>query len=136
MTMTDYVSRTGLLRALWLAGLLLATATALRWLAPAWIDPGLARRLLGALMGAVVVVSANAVPKTLTPLARLRCAPAAEQALRRFTGFMLVAGGAGYALAWLFAPLGVANLVAAALLGIALALVALRWAAVLMRRPS
>jgi hypothetical protein len=39
------------------------------------------------------------------PLASLRCDAAAEQAARRFTALVLVAGGTLYALAWLIAPL-------------------------------
>jgi hypothetical protein len=136
MTMHDAATPRALRRALLLAALLLGAAAALRWLSPAWIGPDLAHRLLGALMGAVVVAGANAAPKKLTPLAQLRCTPAAEQALRRFTGFMLVAGGSGYALAWLAAPIGVASQLATGLLGTALALVLLRWADALARRPS
>ena len=44
----------------------------------------------------VVVVCANAIPKSLTSLARLRGSPAAEQAARRFAGWSLVLGGLGY----------------------------------------
>lgn len=93
----------------------------------ALVGDDLARRLWGVLLGAVVIVYANAAPKTLPPLARMRCDPAAEQALRRFTGWALVAGGLGYAAAWLFAPLQSARLLAAGSLGGALLLVVLRY---------
>jgi hypothetical protein len=50
-------------------------------------------------MGAVVVICANAVPKVLTPLIQSRCDPIAHQAIRRFTGWSLVIGGAAWATA-------------------------------------
>ncbi len=65
-------------------------------------------RLMGMLMGAVVVVSANVIPKQLVPLARLSCAPAREQALRRLCGWAGVLGGLGYTLAYALAPIAVA----------------------------
>ena len=61
-------------------------------------------RLMGMLMGSVVFVSANAIPKRLVPLARLSCDPAREQTLRRFGGRVLVLGGLGYTLAFVLAP--------------------------------
>lgn len=115
-----------ILRSLMIAGLLLGVSAALAFLSPEFISPGLAQRLLGALMGAVVVVYANAAPKALLPLDQLRCAPAAEQAKRRFTGWTLTLGGAAYALAWMIAPLEHANLISASLLGAALLLVVAR----------
>ena len=63
------------------------------------------QRLMGLLMGPVVLVSANAIPKRLVPLARLSCDPAREQALRRFCGRVLVLGGLGYTLAFVLAPI-------------------------------
>jgi len=119
-------SRAALSRGLIIAGVILSVAAALRLLSPAHISPEIAHRMLGALLGAVVVVYANAVPKALTPLMQMRCEPAAEQAMRRFTGWSLVLGGASYSLAWLIAPLAYANLLAASLLGTALLLVGFR----------
>ena len=110
-------------RGLVIAGLLLGVAVTLRLLSPEHLSPELARRMMGVLMGAVVIVYANAVPKALLPLMQLRCDPADEQAMRRFTGWTLVLGGAGYSTAWLLAPVDNANLIAAVLLGVALILV-------------
>lgn len=111
-----------------LAGLLLAVSVALKLLSPDHLSPELARRLLGVLMGTVVVVYANAVPKALSPLIRMRCDPVAEQAMRRFAGWSLALGGAAYAVAWVIAPLKDANVLAATLLGAALLLVVARLA--------
>jgi exopolyphosphatase/pppGpp-phosphohydrolase len=117
-------------RALLIAGGVLAISAALRLLSPEYISAELARRLLGVLLGGLVVVYANAVPKALLPLLQLRCDPAAEQALRRRTGITLLLGGVAYALAWLLAPLATAALMSATLLGAAVLLVVARlgWA--------
>lgn len=125
MTRTSTLSP--VLRALIGAALILAASAALNLASPDHISPELAQRLLGALLGMVVAVYANAVPKALTPLARLKCEPAAEQALRRFTGLALVLGGIGYAAAWLLAPIGSARPLAMVLLAGALSIVVARY---------
>lgn len=122
-------------RGLIIAGLLLAAAAALRLLSPGHLSPELADRLLGILMGAVVVIYANAVPKAFVPLLHLRCDPVAEQAMRRFAGWALAQGGAAYAVAWAIAPLSAANMIAAILLGTALLLIIVRLALVMSRPP-
>ncbi|KRB92808.1 hypothetical protein ASE26_28805 [Duganella sp. Root198D2] len=73
-------------------------------------------RLMGLLMGSVVLVSANAIPKRLVPLARLSCDPIREQTLRRFGGWVLVLGGVGYTLAYALAPISIAGALAICLL--------------------
>lgn len=108
-------------RALLGVGLILAVSGALRWATPEYVDADLAPRLLGVLLGAIVVFYANVIPKTLTSLARLRCAPEREQAARRFAGWSLVLGGLGYMLAALFAPLASMHLVGGTLLALSLA---------------
>jgi hypothetical protein len=82
------------------------------------------QRLMGVLMGSVVLVTANAIPKRLMPLARLSCAPAREQALRRFGGWVLVLGGLGYTLAFALAPIAIASTLAICLLAPAVVAVA------------
>ncbi len=121
-------SRAAISRALITAGVLLGVSLALALLSPAHLSEGSARRMLGVLLGAVVVIYANAVPKALSPLLQLRCDPAAEQAMRRFTGWSLVLGGAAYAVAWVIAPLANANALSASLLGASLLLVVARLA--------
>ena len=123
-------ARSEVARGLVVALVLLGGSGALRLLAPAYLSSDLSRRLMGALLGLMVVVYANAVPKALAPLIRSRCDPAGEQALRRFTGWSFVLGGAAYAIGWIVAPMEVAYLVTASALGAALLLVAVRvsWA--------
>lgn len=132
--MTEVSRVPALTRALIVAGLFLTITAAIKLGSPEYIDAGLARRLVGVMMGAIVMLYANSVPKTLTPLAAMRCSPATEQSIRRFTGISLVLGGLGFALAWMVAPLEAANAVAGSLLAIALLAVALRYAALFARR--
>ncbi|BDT58306.1 hypothetical protein MasN3_18000 [Massilia varians] len=113
-----------LCRAVLAAACILGASSLLTWAAPAYLDPEWARRLAGVLLGAIVVVYANAIPKALA--ARMRCAsPAADQAARRFAGWALVLGGLGYMLAWLAAPIGVAGMVGGLALGTAVTCAAL-----------
>lgn len=124
-------------RSLITAALILVTSAALALASPTYVNADLAQRLFGVMLGAVVVLYANAIPKALIPLARMRCDPATEQSLRRFTGWALVLGGVGYAMAWLFAPMTSAWILAIALLGTALLVVLLRYAwYVRVRRSS
>lgn len=108
------------------AALILAVSGALAWAAPEHISDELKQRLVATLLGAVVVIYANAIPKSLTALAQLRCSPEREQAARRFAGWSLVLGGINYMLAALFAPLGAMHLVGGSLLGVALLAAVLR----------
>lgn len=81
-------------------------------------------RLMGMVMGSVILVSANAIPKRLVPLARLSCDPAREQTLRRLGGWALVLGGLGYTLAYMLAPIAIASTLAVCLLSPAVVVVA------------
>ncbi len=103
---------------------ILGAAAVLAWASPAYLDPEWSRRLAGALLGGVVVVYANAIPKALSK--RMRCAsPGADQAARRFAGWALVLGGLGYMLAWLAAPLHLSGMVGGLTLGLAVTCAAL-----------
>lgn len=73
-------------------------------------------RLMGMMMGAVVLVTANVIPKRLVPLARLSCAPSREQTLRRFAAWTMVLGGLGFTLAYALAPIAIARTLAMCLL--------------------
>lgn len=105
---------------------IVAASALLRWASPEYLDVDTARRLTGVLLGFVVVVYANAIPKSLVALARLRCSPEREQAARRFAGWSLVLGGVGYMAASLLAPLASMHLVGGAILAVALAAAILR----------
>lgn len=124
--MTD--SASPIKRAVIIAGLLLGASAAMRLLSPYYLNVEIARRLVGFMMGCIVVFYANVLPKQLKPLALLRCSPAKEQAIRRFTGISLVLGGTGFALAWMLAPIDMANVVGAIVLGASLLAVVMRCA--------
>jgi hypothetical protein len=113
-------------RALAGAMFIIAASALLRWASPDYLGIEMARRLTGVLLGLVVVVYANAIPKSLVALARLRCSPAREQAARRFAGWSLVLGGLGYIAAALTAPLASIHLVGGSILAVALAAAILR----------
>ena len=112
--------------ALILAGIFLQASIALKWLTPDPLSAETAHRIMGVLMGALVVFYANDVPKSLTPLVRMRCDPSAEQALRRFTGWSLALGGAAFAAASLLAPYENADAIAVSALGSSVLLVVAR----------
>ncbi len=118
------------------AGLLLGVALALYALAPRYLSHELAQRVFGVLMGIVVVLYSNGAPKAVPRRLEGRCGSAEYQDLRRFGGWTLVLGGVGYALAWVVAPIAMANWVSAAMLATALVLVLGRLAWVLTRRNA
>ena len=112
-------------RSLSLAALYLLTAVALNGLRQRdVVSAETAARLMGILMGSVVLVWANAIPKRLVPLARLSCDPAREQTLRRFAGRVMVLGGLGYTLAYALAPIAIASKLATCILAPAVIVVA------------
>jgi len=113
-----------LLRSLLGAALVLAVSAVLAWLTPEYLSGEMRQRLSGALIGAIVVVYANAIPKAV--FAQTRCAPALLQAARRFTGWALVLGGLGYILASLLAPIAVSGMLAGLSLGAAVSVAGMR----------
>ena len=76
------------------------------------IGDGTSERVMGVLLGIVLVVTGNFIPKTLEPLSAERCDPSRKQALQRFAGWAFVLAGVGYAIVWLTFPLDRANAVA------------------------
>lgn len=108
------------------AALILAAAYALKLLTPDYLTPALSQRLLGVILGVTALAYANVIPKALSPYLSERCDPAAEQALRRFAGWVLAVGAAGYVAAWLVVPLPYAMIVAVASLATAVLVVIVR----------
>ena len=112
-------------RSLSLAAIYLLTAVVLNELRQRdVVSAEAAVRLMGILMGSLVLVSANAIPKRLVPLARLSCDPVREQTFRRFAGRAMVLGGLGYTLAYALAPIAIASTLAICLLAPAVLVVA------------
>jgi len=79
------------------------------------LDHGDTRRIMGLILGSILVAVGNSLPKQLTPIARMSCDPARKQALQRFAGWTFVVTGIAYAAAWLVAPRDSAGIVAAAI---------------------
>jgi len=79
-------------------------------------DPDWSRRASLTGMGVFLMFMGNSMPKTLTPLAKMRCNPASVQAFQRFAGWTWVLTGLGFSIAWLVLPLSVAKPVSMALL--------------------
>lgn len=71
----------------------------------------LAERVLMVLLGGMLVLYGNAVPKALRPLSEMRCVPATEQRLRRLTGWLLVLTGLSWAVSWIALPVDAAEMV-------------------------
>jgi uncharacterized membrane protein YhdT len=113
-----------IVRSLLGASLVLAISAVIAWLTPHYLSHDASRRLIGMLVGAIVVVNANAIPKAVT--ARTRCAPAMVQAARRFVGWALVLGGLAYMAAWLLAPIQLSGMIGGLSLGTAVTVAALR----------
>ena len=89
-----------------LAGLLLLVSTLAKLAHPTGSATGsdMDQRLLGVILGSVVVALSNAIPKKATS--------ARAFATRRVIGWALVLGGLCFALAWLVLPIGLAGDVA------------------------
>ena len=119
MTVTPSLADRPVAHALLVAGLFVGASLVIRRLSPDYLSAEVAQRMLGVLMGALVVAYANAAPKALTPLIHLRCNATTEQTLRRFGGWTILLGGLGYMAAWLAAPYEIAAVLAMCLLGTA-----------------
>ena len=93
--------------ALGLAGLTLAVALAFRYAKARGLvtDPEISTRVVTALYGLIVAWSGNMMPKTLTPLARMRCDPARHQVRQRRAGLAFVLAGIGWSVSWMVLPL-------------------------------
>lgn len=77
-----------------------------------WVDDAeLSQRLGMVVFGAFYVFTGNLLPKTLTPLASLRCSAAAMQSLHRLMGWTQVLTGLATALAWIVLPIETAQTV-------------------------
>ena len=95
-------------------------------------DADLSTRVSMVVVGAFFMFTGNALPKTLTPLAALKCNPARVQAFQRFSGWTWVMTGLAYAIAWLALPIDLAQPVSLAvlmsgMLVIVAQIVRLRW---------
>ncbi|NHK28390.1 hypothetical protein FF098_010780 [Parvularcula flava] len=104
----------GVKGALVMGGLIIGISAGLAGLEALGIVGGaVAERAMGAVLGVVLILYGNIIPKLITPLAGL-CDAGRKQALQRFAGWTFVLGGIGYALAWLVVPIDYAAYAAVA----------------------
>lgn len=94
------------------------------------IDGSTQKRAQGVMIGMVLVIFANLVPKKLEPLSATRCGASKTPAVQRFAGWTLVLAGLGYSIAWLVLPIEHARIPAMSLVAFGLLLVLARvaWA--------
>jgi uncharacterized membrane protein YccC len=103
-------------RGLIFAGLIIAVAGGAKVAAANGIGgsdwPG---RAMMAVMGAFLMATGNAIPKTLVPLSGTSCDPATLQRLQRRAGWTFALAGAALAIGWIALPEPLANLLTLAL---------------------
>ena len=87
----------------------------------------LSSRATMAVLGAFFVLTGNAVPKVLTPLAAMKRDPARVQAFRRFAGWAWVLTGVAFSLAWLALPTRLAANATLFIVPVGMLVVALGW---------
>ena len=87
----------------------------------------ISRRAFGVMMGIVLIVIGNVMPKQLEPLMENAVGAAKAQAMRRFAGWTFVLAGAAHAASWLILPTGLANIVGMSIVAGALLLLIARW---------
>ncbi len=80
------------------------------------VDANLPWRAIMVVAGVFLVVTGNAIPKSLTPLSIQRSDPARVQAFQRFAGWTWVLIGLAFALVWVALPVKVAHSVSYPLL--------------------
>ena len=123
----DADSSERLLRSVLAAGLLIFVPLLLRLVeALGVLEFSAARRSIGVTVGIGVLLAGGYFARRLLGLVSLRVGTAVAARILRFASWGVMAGGFGYALMWLAAPLDVANLWASSVLGAALLLVVAR----------
>ena len=80
-------------------------------------------RVMGVVLGLMLVVLGNGMPKALEPLSRMRCDPARVQSLQRFSGWAFVLAGLAYALSHILSSSDRARLISTGILAAVVVLV-------------
>ncbi|MEE2565514.1 hypothetical protein [Hyphobacterium marinum] len=92
-----------------------------------WLSDATGQRLFGVMVGLMLVVTGNFLPKTVRPLTQSRCDRARLQKIERYAGWLLVAAGLAHTALWVFAPADRANTAAMMVVAGALFLIAATW---------
>lgn len=116
-------------RALMGAALLLAVSFGVKYLAAnGTIDAETSKRATQAIIGLVLVVSGNSIPKKLESSCGKECVSTRTQSLQRFAGWTFVIAGLGYSAIWLTTPLPIASTLSISIVATALVLVLIPFA--------
>lgn len=98
------------------------------------IGNGIADRVFGAVIGIMLAVYGNAVPKNLERLEGRQCRPSRIQSFQRFAGWTMVVTGLLYAAVWIILPSDIGKPVSTVILGTMVLLLAPRLAWCLLKR--
>ncbi|MCF6294046.1 MAG: hypothetical protein L3J04_11700 [Robiginitomaculum sp.] len=110
------------------AGLILALAMVLS-IAQQYqtIDAEMGERINSAILGAIVMIMGNFLPKAINPINGNNCEISTTQKIQRFAGWTFVVSGFLYSLIWVFAPIDLAAKLAMYALGLGVALIVTRF---------
>ena len=75
------------------------------------LDAFTSKRIMGAIVGLVLAVWGNYMPKTLKPMSEKSCDSSRWVSLRRFAGWAFVISGLSYSAVWIFAPMEYTRLI-------------------------
>jgi len=90
-------------------------------------DASMSDRINSAIIGLIMVIIGNSLPKTLESTDQQKCTYSTEQKLKRFAGWTFVIAGLGYSLIWMFAPIAIAGELAMYVMGLGVALIAMKF---------
>jgi hypothetical protein len=93
------------------AGFILAAAAVLRYTQDLQIiDAEFARRTMQVIIGLILAVYGNFMPKDVALLRKSACATSRSQSVMRVGGWSMALAGIAYAGLWAFAPIAVADI--------------------------
>ena len=119
------------------AALLLMVSFGVKFLAAnGTIDAETSRRLMQAVIGLILVVSGNSIPKKFDSGCEKKCASSRAQSLRRFAGWTFVIAGLAYSIIWLVVPLPLAGVLSVSIVAtsVVLVLVPFAWSVFTRKR--
>ena len=106
------------------AALILGISVGLKYLVSTGsLDVLVSKRIMGAIVGLVLAVWGNYMPKTLKPMSEKSCDSSRWVSLRRFAGWAFVVSGLSYSAVWIFAPMEHTRLISMTIVGFSVVLV-------------
>ena len=103
---TRLKTRQELIRAIACAGAMLALSLGAAWAKElSLVDGDMTKRFVGVMLGVVLILMGNVMPKKLAPLDSQGARAAKTQATQRFVGWLFVVAGLLYAAVWMVVDL-------------------------------